>query len=153
MSKKTRFIHKLSWFLDESITLPGGFKIGADGFFGLIPGLGDFIGGLLSSVIIYQAHQMGVPRTILIKMVINMLIDTTIGAIPVIGDVFDFIWKANQKNVALLREYEQQPQQVYRKTLLENIAFIVILITIIGLAISFAVWIISLIWTALFQSY
>ncbi len=153
MSKKTHFIKRLSWFLDESLTLPGGYKIGADGFLGLIPGLGDFLGGLFSSVIIYQAHQLGVPKTILIKMVINMLIDTTIGAIPVVGDVFDFVWKANKKNVALLTEYEQQPRQVYRKTLLENIAIILILITVIGLAMAFVGWIISLILTALFQSH
>ncbi|SFK62888.1 DUF4112 domain-containing protein [Methylophaga sulfidovorans] len=153
MNNRKRFIHRLSWFLDESITLPGGYKIGADGFIGLIPGFGDFIGGLLSSVIIYQAHQIGAPKTILLKMAINMLIDTTLGAIPVIGDVFDFVWKANRRNVALLSEYEQQPRQVYRKTLLENIAIILILVTMIGLAVAFVGWIISLIWTALFQSY
>ncbi|HCO01485.1 MAG TPA: DUF4112 domain-containing protein, partial [Methylophaga sp.] len=106
MKTKSRFVERLSWFLDESITLPGGYKIGLDGFIGLIPGIGDFIGGLLSSVIIYKAHQIGVPRMILGRMVINMMIDTVLGAIPVAGDVFDFVWKANKRNAALLDKYQ-----------------------------------------------
>ncbi|HBX61413.1 MAG TPA: DUF4112 domain-containing protein, partial [Methylophaga sp.] len=135
MKTKSRFVERLSWFLDESITLPGGYKIGLDGFIGLIPGIGDFIGGLLSSVIIYKAHQIGVPRMILGRMVINMMIDTVLGAIPVAGDVFDFVWKANKRNAALLDKYQQQPQQVYRKSLIENIIFIAVLLSILVLMI------------------
>jgi hypothetical protein len=71
METKTQFIERLSWLLDESITLPNGYKIGLDGFIGLIPGIGDFIGGSLSSIIIYKAHQLGVPRMILGRMIIK----------------------------------------------------------------------------------
>ncbi|HAD31041.1 MAG TPA: DUF4112 domain-containing protein [Methylophaga sp.] len=149
MKTKSRFVERLSWFLDESITLPGGYKIGLDGFIGLIPGIGDFIGGLLSSVIIYKAHQIGVPRMILGRMVINMMIDTVLGAIPVAGDVFDFVWKANKRNAALLDKYQQQPQQVYRKSLIENIIFIAVLLSILVLMIALIGWIIGLIATAI----
>lgn len=149
MKTKSRFIERLSWLLDESITLPNGYKIGLDGFIGLIPGVGDFIGGLLSSVIIYKANQLGAPRMILGRMIINMIIDTVIGAIPVLGDVFDFVWKANKRNVALLNDYQQQPRQVYRKTLIQKILFIIFLLTILGLIVALISWIIGLLLAAI----
>lgn len=149
MKTKSRFIERLGWFLDESITLPGGYKIGLDGFIGLIPGIGDFIGGLLSSVIIYKAHQIGVPRMVLGRMIINMMIDTVLGAIPIAGDVFDFVWKANKRNVALLEDYQQQPKQVYRKSLIQNILFIALLLGILALMIALISWVIGLLITAI----
>lgn len=148
MKTKSRFIERLSWFLDESITLPGGYKIGMDGFIGLIPGVGDFIGGLLSSVIIYKAHQIGVPRMVLGRMIINMIIDTVLGAIPIAGDAFDFVWKANKRNAILLDTYQQQPQQVYRKSLIQNIIFIAVLLGILVLMIALISWVIGLLISA-----
>lgn len=149
MKTKSRFIERLSWFLDESITLPGGYKIGLDGFIGLIPGIGDFIGGLLSSVIIYKAHQIGVPGIILGRMIINMIIDTVLGSIPLLGDVFDFVWKANKRNTALLNDYQQSPKQTYRKSLIQNILFIGLLLGILVLLIVFISWIIGLVIAAI----
>lgn len=149
MKTKSRFIERLSWFLDESITLPGGYKIGLDGFIGLIPGVGDFIGGLLSSVIIYKAHQIGVPRMVLGRMIINMIIDTVLGAIPIAGDAFDFIWKANKRNAVLLETYQQQPQKVYRKSLIQNIIFIAVLLGILVLMVALISWVIGLVITAI----
>jgi hypothetical protein len=146
---KTQFIERLSWLLDESITLPNGYKIGLDGFIGLIPGVGDFIGGSLSSIIIYKAHQLGVPRMILGRMIINMMIETVLGAIPVAGDVFDFVWKANKRNVALLKDYQQQPKQVYRKSLMQSILFIAVLLGILVLTIALIAWIIGLLVAAI----
>ncbi len=149
MKTKNRFIERLGWFLDESITLPGGYKIGLDGFIGLIPGIGDFIGGLLSSVIIYKAHQIGVPRMVLGRMIINMMIDTVLGAIPIAGDVFDFVWKANKRNVALLEDYQQQPKEVYRKSVIQNVLFIALLLGILVLMIALITWVIGLLITAI----
>jgi len=150
VSSRKTFHEKLSWLLDNSICLPGGYRIGLDGFIGLIPGLGDFISGLLSSLIIVKAHQQNVPRTILFKMFINVLIDTVIGSLPLIGDVFDFIWKANQKNSKLLEVYEQSPKQVYQRTWLENIGFMIVLIALLALAILLISWLIGLLWSRLF---
>lgn len=149
MKTKSRFIERLSWFLDESITLPNGYKIGFDGFIGLIPGVGDFIGGLLSSVIIYKAHQLGMPRMILGRMIINMMIDTVVGSIPVLGDLFDFVWKANKRNTALLHDYQQSPKQTYRKSLIQNILFIGLLLGILVLLIVLISWIIGLLISAI----
>ncbi len=152
MKNQSRFIERLSWLLDESIPLPGGYRIGLDGFLGLIPGIGDFIGGLLSSVLIYKANQIGVPRTILLRMIINMLIDSTLGAIPLLGDIFDFVWKANKRNVNLLASYQQSPDKTYRKSMLENTLFILILIGITALLISFVVWLTATLWGALMNA-
>ena len=152
MKQHSRFIERFSWLLDESIPLPGGYRIGLDGFISLIPGIGDFIGGLLSSVLIYKANQIGVPRTILLRMIINMLIDSTLGAIPLLGDIFDFVWKANKRNVNLLARYQQSPDKTYRKSMLENTLFILILIGITALLISFVVWLTATLWGALINA-
>lgn len=144
MKTQSQFIERLSWLLDESITLPNGYKIGLDGFIGLIPGLGDFVGGSLSSYIIYKAYQLGVPRMILGRMIINMMVETVLGAIPVAGDIFDFVWKANKRNVALLKDYQYQPQQTYRRSVMQNILFILGLLGILALMIALIVWIIGL---------
>lgn len=144
MKTQSQFIERLSWLLDESITLPNGYKIGLDGFIGLIPGLGDFVGGSLSSYIIYKAYQLGVPRMILGRMIINMMVETVLGAIPVAGDIFDFVWKANKRNVALLKDYQYQPQQTYRRSVMQNILFILGLLGILALMIALIAWIIGL---------
>jgi hypothetical protein len=147
MTAKRRFHEKLSWLLDNSIPLPGGYRIGLDGFIGLIPGLGDFFSGLLASLIVIKANQLGVPRSVLLRMIINVLIDTGVGSLPVIGDLFDFVWKANQKNSELLAHYEQAPQQTARRSLLENLLFILAVVIVLALVVMLAGWLLGLLWS------
>lgn len=147
MTAHKRFHEKLSWLLDNSIPLPGGYRIGLDGFIGLIPGLGDFFSGLLASLIVIKANQLGVPRSVLLRMVINVLIDTGVGSLPVIGDLFDFVWKANQKNSELLAHYEHAPQQTARRSLLENMLFILAVVIVLALVVMLAGWLIGLLWS------
>ncbi len=116
--------HSLSWLLDNSIRLPGGYRIGLDGLIGLIPGIGDAIGGALSTVIFYQAVKANVPKTILVRMMINIVIDAVLGSLPIIGDVFDFIWKANQKNADLLARYKLSSDEVKKEALLSTVLFV-----------------------------
>ena len=95
----------LSQRLDESITLPGTkYKIGIDPIIGLIPGGGDVIGGILSMYIMHTGIKMGVQKTVVIKMFRNIALDFIIGWIPIIGDIFDTVWKSNQKNVKLIED-------------------------------------------------
>jgi hypothetical protein len=101
---------RLSWLLDESITLPGGYKIGLDGILGLIPGVGDIVSSGLSTLIVFKAYKHNVPKVVLFRMMINIVIDTLVGAIPVLGDLFDFVWKANTMNAKLLQQYREQPK-------------------------------------------
>ena len=99
-------VRLLSRLLDEQFRIPGTTqRIGLDGLLGLIPGVGDAVGALLSAYILYEAIRLGAPRTVLLRMVANIGIDTVVGAIPVAGDIFDVAWKANKKNAALLHAY------------------------------------------------
>lgn len=127
--------HDLAWLLDNSIRLPGGYRIGIDGIIGLIPGVGDAVGGLLSLYILASARRLKVPRIVMVRMGLNILVDSIVGAIPIVGDIFDFVWKANTRNAMLLRAYELDPENVTRKST-ESSA-----ITIIGFVLAVGVFI------------
>jgi hypothetical protein len=92
-----------------AIRLPGGYRIGLDGLIGLIPGIGDGIGLLASGYIVAAAARLGAPKSILARMTLNVLLESLIGIIPVIGDLFDFAWKANLRNLALMNRYLDNP--------------------------------------------
>lgn len=98
-------VRKLATILDSQFTLPGGFRVGADGLIGLIPGVGDLVSGGLSLWIVAKARQIGVPKRKLGMMVARVGLDSTLGAVPVIGDMFDFFYKANLKNTQVLVEH------------------------------------------------
>lgn len=98
-------LDKFAWLLDESVRLPGGFKIGAESIIGLIPGVGDAAGFLLSFILVYKARQAGASRGLQIKMLANSVFESAVGVIPLMGDVFDFWFKANKRNIKLLRDY------------------------------------------------
>jgi len=91
---------------DAGIRIPGtGITIGLDPIIGLVPGLGDLIGAGVALWILVEAAQLGAPRIVLFRMLVNIVIDTLGGAIPVAGDVFDAFWKANLRNVRLLERH------------------------------------------------
>lgn len=95
-------IRYMSRLLDQSIVLPGGFKIGLDPLIGLIPGLGDIVATGLSFYIVYQAARLGIPKRILARMCGNIIIEGLVGEIPLIGDIFDAVYKANYRNAQLV---------------------------------------------------
>lgn len=103
-------VDQLAWLLDNSIHLPiVNYRIGLDALIGLIPGLGDAAGLIVSSFIVLQAIRLRAPRAILGRMVFNIVIEALIGLIPVLGDFFDATFKANVRNVRLLRLAFDQP--------------------------------------------
>ncbi len=95
--------------LDDAVRIPGTrFRFGADAILGmLVPVAGDAITGLGSVVILFAAWRARVPTVTLARMVLNIGIDATVGAVPVVGDAFDFVWKSNRANVELLRRHAQ----------------------------------------------
>jgi hypothetical protein len=99
----------IAWLLDNSIALPGGYRIGVDALIGLVPGVGDAVGALLSAYILNEARALGAPRSVLLRMTGNVLIETVIGAVPFAGDLFDAAFKANMRNLALLERYDANP--------------------------------------------
>jgi len=95
--------------LDSSIRLPGGFRIGLDGIVGLVPVVGDLAGLGLSGYLVVAAARLGVRRSVLARMVANVALESAVGVVPIIGDAFDFVFKANERNVRLLeRELERR---------------------------------------------
>lgn len=98
-------LDKLAWILDESVRLPGGFRVGVDGIVGLIPGVGDALGLVVSLILVHKARQAGASRFLQGRMVINVIGESIVGAVPLIGDLFDFWFKANKRNMRLLRSH------------------------------------------------
>lgn len=114
-------VERLAWFLDNSIPIPGlDTRIGLDPLLGLFPGIGDTLGALLSSYILAAAARLGAPKSVLLKMAFNIAVDAVLGAFPLLGDLFDMVWKANQRNVKLLGDYLDQP----RKTVVTSRLFV-----------------------------
>lgn len=104
-------VEALAWLLDNSIPIPGtGRRIGLDAIVGLVPGLGDILSGGLGLLVVARAAQMGVSRVVLARMLANTAVDFVVGSIPVIGDAFDLWFKANQRNVNLIRRAGAAPE-------------------------------------------
>jgi Domain of unknown function (DUF4112) len=106
----------LAHVLDDWFRVPGtSIRFGLDGIIGLVPGLGDIIGGLASSIIVFAAWVRGVPYVTLLRMVVNIGIEVLLGTIPLLGDAFDIAWKANRRNYALIvRHLQQSRRQTWR---------------------------------------
>ncbi|VEP18285.1 conserved hypothetical protein [Hyella patelloides LEGE 07179] len=104
-------LRRLSQLLDNAIPIPGTpYRIGIDPILGLLPGGGDTLAGALSAYIVVEAARMGLPRQVIGQMVANLLLDSVIGVVPVLGDLFDVGWKANVRNMALLKQHLPQTQ-------------------------------------------
>ncbi len=102
----------LAHLLDDCFRIPGtSIRFGLDGIIGLVPGLGDILGGLASCIIVVAAWFRGVPYIALMRMGVNIGIEVLIGAIPLFGDIFDIAWKANRRNYALMTRHLRQPRQ------------------------------------------
>tara|TARA_B110001454_G_scaffold124750_1_gene116401 strand:+ start:566 stop:1012 length:447 start_codon:yes stop_codon:yes gene_type:complete len=122
----------LSERLDNSIKIPGtNQKIGIDAIVGIIPILGDFIGAIFSTYILYSGIKMGVSSKIVKKMATNIAIEFIIGSIPIIGDIFDALWKANKRNVELIEEATLENQENYRLNYLIMASLIIIILGLI----------------------
>ncbi|MBD3655040.1 MULTISPECIES: DUF4112 domain-containing protein [Marinobacter] len=99
-------LEKFSRFTDSSIGIPfTRLSIGAEAIIGLVPVIGDFAGLVLSSYVLIEAQRAGVSRAVKLRMLRNMGIDFLGGMLPVVGDAFDAIYKANTRNTRLLRNY------------------------------------------------
>lgn len=109
-----RSLQRLARFMDSSIRLPGGYRIGWDGIIGLIPGIGDVVGLGVSAWIVFGAARLGASRATLARMAGNVAIETLVGAVPVVGDLFDFAFKANVRNMALLERHAREPERLAR---------------------------------------
>lgn len=108
-AERLKRLERLARFMDAAIAIPGTrISLGADAVVGLVPGAGDLIAKIASAYILYEAHQMGVPKHKLLRMGGNVLVDLVFGAVPVAGDVFDVFWRANLRNMKIVRDHVER---------------------------------------------
>ena len=111
MRAAERRISAISRLLDDLVEVPGtGRRFGLDPLIGLIPVVGDVIPAILSVWLIAEAARFRLPPLVLARMIVNALVDFLVGAIPVLGDLFDFVSKPNARNLALFRRYAAEPE-------------------------------------------
>lgn len=109
LQRLTKRLDRYASLLDNKFRIPGTrIRFGWDAIIGLIPGLGDTVTLLLSAVILIEARRIGAPKSLLLKMAGNMGLEWLIGLIPILGDMFDVYWKANIRNMDLLKQHLQQ---------------------------------------------
>jgi Domain of unknown function (DUF4112) len=129
-------IEWLAWLMDSSIRV-GPWSVGLDGFVGLIPGIGDMAGAAVSAVIIVRAMQSGIPKSSVIRMVLNVAFDTLGGTVPLFGDIFDFAFKSNMYNLQIYREAIRGERQPIRDWLFIGLVVVIlaaiVLLPLVGL--------------------
>lgn len=130
-------LRTLTRVLDELIRIPGTrFRIGLDGLIGLVPGAGDLVGGAAAAYALVAAARLGAPGSVIVRMTGNILVDLLIGALPVLGDVFDFGWKANRRNLDLLERLSADPQG----TRASSRAVVAAAVLVVVAAVAGAIW-------------
>lgn len=130
-ARRLRRVRALAWMLDRSIPI-GRWRIGLDPILGLMPGAGDWIGALLSLYVLYEGARLGLPRRVLGRMTGNILLEAVVGTVPVLGDLFDFAWQANIRNVQLI-ERHYRPQLEPRS--FRAIGFMILLLLVLVLTL------------------
>ncbi|MGE0525979.1 MAG: DUF4112 domain-containing protein [Bdellovibrionales bacterium] len=133
-TKRFQRIQALAQVMDELIPIPGTrYRVGLDGLIGLIPGVGDIFGFIVSTYFILLAAQMKVSKVVIIRMFVNLAIDVAVGLIPFVGDLTDFVWKANRKNLKLLEVSLADPRRAKRSSAGFLILLILACLTFAGL--------------------
>lgn len=135
--------------MDNSIRLPTGHRVGLDGLIGFIPGVGDLFGAAISSYFIVTAVRMDVPKSVIGRMGANILIETALGAIPLLGDIFDLAYKANARNYQLLERYFEAPKKTRRSSMAVVGGSIIGVLAVLGTGLFLAVGFMLLLWRLL----
>jgi hypothetical protein len=130
--------------MDEVIRVPGTkFRFGLDPLIGLIPGIGDTSSAIVSAFALIQAVRLGVPKILLMRMGLNILVNEIIGVVPVVGDAFSFWFKSNARNYDIIKNHRlgSSPPRASDWLFVLGILVIVFLVVCVGIAISF--WILG----------
>ena len=141
----------LSHILDDFIKVPGTpIRFGLDGIMGVVPGIGDVLGGIASCIIIIAAWMRGVPYVTVARMVANVVIEVVVGSIPVLGDAFDIAWRANRRNYALLTGSLYEPRKHTIQSWIFLIALAIGLIMLMLVPMLLMAWLANSLMHALF---
>lgn len=129
----------LTRLMDQAFAVPGtSWRFGMDPILGLIPGAGDLFGAFVGAYGVWLAGQLGAPPAVIGRMLVNLFIDTAIGSIPVLGDLFDFAFKANTRNRVLLENWMADPRRSRRS----STAFLAVLALVLLAMLAGLVWLI-----------
>ena len=137
-----RRVRALARTLDTAIRVPGtGIRFGLDSIVGLVPGAGDLASALLSGYIVLASARLGVPPWVVMRMILNLGVDTLVGSVPLVGDVFDVGFRANTRNAALLERHIAEPNAARRSSKLAVLAAIagVVVLAAGGIALAMLV--------------
>ena len=144
LSPAFRIVDKLVFWSDSALTIPGTrFRFGLDPIIGLLfPGGGDALGGVISLSVLVLALQHRVPVWVLGRMVLHVALDAAIGSIPLLGDLFDFAFRANQRNMQLLREHMERglPVNMPASYFVWGVLLLALALVLAALPIVLAVW-------------
>lgn len=142
-------LRRFAYLMDEAVAIPGTRRrVGVDAAVGLIPGVGAVVGGVLSAWIVIGALRHRVPALTIARMLFNIVLDVTIGAIPFLGDVFDWLWEENVMNLRLLlkhRDRSRPPRSPGQIIGSATLILAIILLFAIGAAVGVIVLLIWLI--------
>jgi hypothetical protein len=128
-------LRRITWWMDQGLRVPGtSIRFGLDPIIGLIPGLGDAAGALLGGAILLEAARSRVAHYTLLRMSGNIALDALIGAVPLLGDLFDFGWKANTRNLQLLERHLESPVEA-RGSDRRHVLLVGVLITLLMAAV------------------
>ncbi len=135
----------LSHVLDDWLRIPGtSVRFGLDAIVGLVPGIGDVLAGLASCILLLAAWFRGVPYITLIRMTVNIGIGVVVGSIPLFGDMFDVVWKANRRNYKLLTRHMEQPRRHTWKDWGFLLMLAAVMLTLLALPLIVLAWLILL---------
>ena len=140
----------LARVLDTAIGIPGTkLRVGLDALLGLIPGAGDALSAALSGYIVLAAARAGASRPVLLRMIGNVVFDTVVGSIPILGDLFDVAFRANSRNVALLERLAADPVTVDRSSRRVGVILVAILVLVLLGIVTLGVLVARLVWNLL----
>lgn len=146
-----RRIARLSRLLDSQFRIPGtSVRFGVDAILGLLPGIGDAAGLVASGAVLVQAIDLGARGATLARMVLNVALDAIVGTVPVLGTVFDVVYKANNRNVRLLERHVDDPSGTSRSSkralIVTVLATLAVLAVVVVTVIALVVWLVTAIW-------
>jgi hypothetical protein len=125
------------------VRVPGiGTRFGLDAVLGLVPGLGDVAGAALSGYVVLLAARMGAPASVVGRMIGNVALDTLVGTVPLLGDLFDIGYKSNTRNVALLDGYLERPHETHRSSRMVMGLALLALVALAAFGVAVAVFVV-----------
>jgi hypothetical protein len=140
----------LAKILDATVKIPGTpFYIGLDPLLGLIPGIGDILANLIGTFMLILAARLQVPQIVITRMSLNLLINGTVGAVPIVGDLFSIWFRSHARNAEILRQAAAQPYRETQQARLYVAGIIGGTVVLLLLAITLVLWIVVRLWAAI----